>query len=74
MAALGDLAGAILIDCTNPLATGPDGLRLVIGHDSSGVEEIAKAAPRASVFKTLNQTGVENMAEGAAYYPKPMML
>jgi len=72
-AALGDLSGTILIDCTNPLAMGADGLHLVIGHDSSGAEEIAKAAPSASVFKTLNQTGAENMAEAAAYRPKPMM-
>jgi 8-hydroxy-5-deazaflavin:NADPH oxidoreductase len=73
VAALGDLTGTILIDCTNPIAMGPDGLHLVIGHGSSGAEEIAKAALSASVFKTLNQTGAENMAEAAAYHPKPMM-
>jgi len=67
---MGDLRGRIVLDCTNPLAMGPDRLRLVIGHDSSGAEEIAKAAPRASVFKTLNQTGAENMAEGGRLLPQ----
>src|SRR5450631_910733 len=31
--ALGDLTGAIVIDCTNPLAMGPAGLHLTLGHD-----------------------------------------
>ncbi len=73
LSALGDLAGAIVIDCTNPLAMGPQGLRLVVGHDASGAEEIAKAAPGAFVFKTLNQTGAENMAHASAYHPTPVM-
>jgi hypothetical protein len=58
---LGDLAGKIIIDCTNPLGMGADGLELVLGHDISGGERVASWAPGASVFKTFNQTGAENM-------------
>ena len=33
---LGDLSGKTVIDCTNPLGMGPDGLELVLGHTTSG--------------------------------------
>lgn len=71
--ALGDIAGAIVIDCTNPLGMGPNGLYLTIGHDTSGGEQVAMWAKGALVFKTLNQTGAENMADTSAFGPKPMM-
>lgn len=71
--ALGDLTGAIVIDCTNPLAVGPGGLHLTIGYETSGAEEIARAVPGAAVFKALNQTGAENMGEAEAYHPRPVM-
>ena len=71
--ALGDLSGAIVIDCTNPLGMGPEGLHLTLGFETSGGEEIAACAPGASLFKTLNQTGAENMANAAAFQPKSMM-
>lgn len=71
--ALGDLRGALLIDCTNPLAVGPKGPYLSVGHMTSGAELIAGVAKGASVFKTLNQTGAENIADAEAYYPKPVM-
>lgn len=71
--ALGDLDGAIVIDCTNPLGIGPEGLHLTLGFEMSGGEEIAKCVPHASLFKTLNQTGAENMANAAAFQPKSMM-
>jgi 8-hydroxy-5-deazaflavin:NADPH oxidoreductase len=32
---LGSLAGKIVIDCTNPLGMGPDGLQLVLGFNTS---------------------------------------
>src|SRR3954454_5633559 len=48
--ALGDLKGAILIDCTNPLGSGPEGMGLTIGHDTSGAETVGAAADGASVF------------------------
>ena len=60
---LGDLGGKIVIDCTNPLTMGPDGLALEIGHDTSGAEMIAAQLPEVPVFKTLNQVGFDVMAQ-----------
>lgn len=71
---LGSLAGKIVIDCTNPLGMGPDGVQLVLGFDTSAGEQVASWAPGASVFKTLNTTGANNMAKAADYPVKPMML
>src|SRR4051812_12523786 len=60
---MGDLKGRIVMDATNPLAMGPDGLGLEIGHGISGAEKVQGWAAGASVFKTLNTTGYGNMAE-----------
>jgi predicted dinucleotide-binding enzyme len=57
------LAGKIMIDCTNPLGMGTDGLQLVLGFDTSAGELVASWAPGAFVFKTLNTTGAGNMAK-----------
>lgn len=70
---LGDLSDKVLIDCTNPLGMGRDGLELVLGHSRSGGEQVAAWARGAAVFKALNQTGAENM-EKASHYPiRPVM-
>jgi hypothetical protein len=61
--AMGNLNGRIVLDCTNPLAMGPDGLGLEVGHGISGGEKVQGWAAGASVFKTLNTTGFKNMAE-----------
>jgi hypothetical protein len=63
-AVVGDLAGKVVVDCTNPI--GP-GLVLAVGHHSSGAEEIARTLPAARVVKAFNSTGWENMADSA--YP-----
>ena len=63
-----------MIDCTNPLGMGPDGLQLVLGFDTSAGEQVASWAPDAFVFKTLNTTGAGNMARAAEYPMKPLML
>lgn len=60
---MGDLKGKIILDATNPLAMGPDGLGLEIGHSISGGEKVQSWAAGASVYKTLNSTGFGNMAE-----------
>jgi len=60
---MGDLKGRIVMDATNPLAMGPDGLGLEIGHGISAGEKVQGWAAGASVFKTLNTTGFKNMAE-----------
>jgi predicted dinucleotide-binding enzyme len=62
---MGNLKGRIVLDCTNPLAMGPHGLGLEIGHGISGGEKVQGWALGASVFKTLNTTGFTNMAEPA---------
>jgi predicted dinucleotide-binding enzyme len=71
---IGSLAGKIVIDCTNPLGMGADGLQLVLGFNTSAGEQVASWARGASVFKTLNTTGAGNMAKAADYAVKPVML
>jgi NADPH-dependent F420 reductase len=65
LAAAGDLRGRVIIDATNPLPMTPEGLRqgLVIGHSTSGGEEIARWAEGARVVKAFNTTGWPNMAD-----------
>ena len=69
----GDLRGKIVLDCTNPLAMGPDGLGLAIGFETSGGETVQGWAPGAAVFKTLNQTGAENMGAATRFPIRPVM-
>jgi NADPH-dependent F420 reductase len=61
----GDLRGRILIDATNPVPPTAEGLRrgLVIGHTTSGGEQVAQWAGGARVVKTFNTTGWQNMAD-----------
>jgi 8-hydroxy-5-deazaflavin:NADPH oxidoreductase len=66
----GDLAGKILIDCTNPLT--PDFSGLEVGLVTSGAEEVAKWAPGARVCKAMNQIGVP-MMDGPQLPGKPVM-
>lgn len=70
---LGSLANKIVIDCTNPLGMGVDGLQLVLGFTTSAGEQVAACAAGAFVFKTFNTTGANNMARAAEYATKPMM-
>jgi 8-hydroxy-5-deazaflavin:NADPH oxidoreductase len=71
--ALGDLGGAVLIDCTNPVSIGPDGPRLTVGFYDSAGEQVARWAQNARVVKTLNQTGADNMASALGYPSMPVM-
>ena len=48
------------MDCTNPLKS--DLSELTVGLNDSVGEQVARWAPQARVFKTLNQTGFENPA------------
>ena len=73
LAACGDLGGRILIDATNPLTFGADGLELAIGFTDSGAEEVARLAPAASVFKTMNQVGYSVMSDTQGYPARPVM-
>ena len=59
---LGNIKGKLILDTTNPLTRGPDGIALEIGHSISAGEKVQGWAAGASVFKTLNTTGFGNMA------------
>jgi predicted dinucleotide-binding enzyme len=55
----GDLAGKVVLDCTNPLA--PKLAGLTHGFDTSAAEQVASWAPGARVVKVFNTTGANNM-------------
>jgi 8-hydroxy-5-deazaflavin:NADPH oxidoreductase len=59
---MGNVRGKIILDATNPLTRGPDGISLEIGHRTSAGEKVQGWAEGATVFKTLNTTGFGNMA------------
>lgn len=73
LADCGAMAGKILIDCTNPLIFGPNGMELVLGFTESGGEYIA-ARTDARVVKTLNHVGSAVMATAHAYAVPPVQL
>ena len=71
VATCGDLAGKVLIDCTNPLT--PDVTALEVGHTTSGAEQVAGWATGARVCKALNQIGAP-MMDAPALPGTPVML
>ena len=73
IAACGDLGGRLLIDVTNPLKVGPEGLELALGFSTSGGEQVARLAQGAAVFKTMNQVGYAVMADTGDYPVRPVM-
>jgi NADPH-dependent F420 reductase len=58
--AAGDLAGKIVIDCTNAVEWATKTLKY--GHTTSAAEELQKKIPAAHVFKSFNAQGAENLA------------
>ena len=65
LAAAGDFAGKVLIDATNPEAT--EGRALVVGHTTSGAEEVARLATGARVVKAFNHVYAEILDRGPAF-------
>jgi hypothetical protein len=57
----GNLAGKIIVDCTNPLK--PDLSGLSMGHETSAGEQVARWATGARVVKCFNTTGADNMVQ-----------
>jgi 8-hydroxy-5-deazaflavin:NADPH oxidoreductase len=51
------LADKTLVDVTNPIT--PDRRRLIVGHTTSGAEEIARQCPTANVVKAFNAVFAE---------------
>jgi 8-hydroxy-5-deazaflavin:NADPH oxidoreductase len=70
VAECGDLTGKVVIDCTNPLSA--DVSSLVVGHTSSGAEQVAGWAPGARICKAMNQIGAANM-DGPTFAATPVM-
>jgi len=62
---VGDLAGKVVIDITNPLT--PDYMGLTIGHETSAAEEIAAAVPGADVVKAFNTVFAQVLSEGGDF-------
>ena len=60
IAVAGDLRGKIVIDCTNPIAAGANGLS--VGLTVSAGEQVAEWARGARVVKAFNCTGANNMS------------
>jgi 8-hydroxy-5-deazaflavin:NADPH oxidoreductase len=69
--ACGDLAGKIVIDCTNPLNA--DFTGLAVGHTTSGAEQVASWASGARVFKAMNQIGSNLMDDPKVPGGQPVM-
>ncbi|MES2771187.1 MAG: NADPH-dependent F420 reductase [Pseudomonadota bacterium] len=64
LAALGNLAGKVVVDITNPLTA--DYMGLSIGHSTSAAEEIQKAFPSAKVVKAFNTVFAQTLANGSS--------
>lgn len=62
---VGDLAGKVIIDITNPLTA--DYMGLTLGHSTSASEEIAKAIPGAEVVKAFNTVFAQVLSDGADF-------
>jgi 8-hydroxy-5-deazaflavin:NADPH oxidoreductase len=63
LAATGELAGVAVIDCTNAVKRGPQGMALEYGHTTSSAEQLQVRIPKAHVVKSFNAQGAENLAQ-----------
>jgi 8-hydroxy-5-deazaflavin:NADPH oxidoreductase len=72
--AIGPQKGKIIIDCSNPVIMGAGAPTDKTGHVLSGAEQVQQWRPEARVFKSLNQTGFENLTNTKAFAAKPLML
>lgn len=73
IAGCGDLSGRLVIDATNPVVARGTGIELTLGFTTSGGEEVARMAPGAFVFKTMNQIGFAAMDRACGYPARPAM-
>ena len=72
LSGIGVWGGRILLDCTNPEPA--TGRGLLLGHSTSGAEQIAKAASGARVVKALNHIYAEALdaLRGNGASPRPV--
>jgi 8-hydroxy-5-deazaflavin:NADPH oxidoreductase len=70
---IGPQNGKIIIDCSNPVVMEQDAPIDKTGHVQSGAEQIQQWCPEAHVFKSLNQTGFENLTDTSAFPSRPIM-
>lgn len=59
---VGDLAGKVVIDITNPLTS--DFMGLTVGHVTSGAEELAREVPGALLVKAFNTVFANVLDQG----------
>jgi 8-hydroxy-5-deazaflavin:NADPH oxidoreductase len=71
---IGPQKSKVIIDCSNPVIMGADAPTDKTGHVLSGAEQVQHWQPEAHVFKSLNQTGFENLINPKAFTSKPLML
>jgi predicted dinucleotide-binding enzyme len=62
LGAVGELAGVTVIDCTNAVKRGPQGMALEYGHTTSSSEQLQARIPKAHLVKSFNAQGAENLA------------
>ena len=74
MALAGKIVGKIVLDCTNPLATGPSGRELAVAHTNSAGELVAGWCPGAHVYKAFNAVPAEVMVAPERMTVKPVVL
>jgi 8-hydroxy-5-deazaflavin:NADPH oxidoreductase len=72
--AIGPQNSKLIIDCSNPVVMGSGAPTDKAGHVLSGAEQVQQWRPEAHVFKSLNQTGFENLANATKYASRPLML
>lgn len=65
LSVLGNLAGKVIVDITNPLTA--DYMGLTLGHSTSAAEEIAKAVPGAHIVKAFNTVFAQVLDGGADF-------
>ena len=58
-----NVADKVLIDVTNPLAQGPNGPSLALGHTDSGGEQVQRWLPDAKVVKCFSMVGARLMID-----------
>lgn len=61
-----NLAGKVVIDLTNPLAPGPNGVDLGVGFTDSAGEQVQRVIPQARVVKAFNTVSAFMMLDANA--------